>query len=119
MPKKILFVMSRPPYAGIYVRETLDIVMTTAAFDQEVGLLFVDDGIYQIMRGQQFSVTTEKEITPIFQALEIYEIKDFYAESESLAERGLRVEELLLPVDLVVRTDLEPLLQRYHVIHSN
>jgi len=104
--KKILFVMRSAPYQGCYLQEKLDIILTTAAFDQSVSLLFVDDGVFQLKHGQQPEVQQYKNTASIFKALEIYDIDELYVETESLQERGLKSADLILPVSELYRKQI-------------
>jgi tRNA 2-thiouridine synthesizing protein C len=116
MAKKYLFVMRQPPHCGAHVQETLDIILTTAAFDQEVALLFVDDGVFQIKSGQNPEKYQLKDTAAIFKALQIYDIHELYAEVESLQDRGLKPGNLLLPVQEVYRRDIAALLAGYDIV---
>ena len=51
--KKFMFVNRKAPYGTIYALESLEVVLITAAFDQDVSLAFLDDGVYQLKKGQQ------------------------------------------------------------------
>jgi sulfur relay (sulfurtransferase) complex TusBCD TusD component (DsrE family) len=44
MAKKFMFVNRRAPYGTIYALESLEVVLISAAFEQEVALVFMDDG---------------------------------------------------------------------------
>ncbi len=59
-----------------------------------------------------------KDIVAIFSALEIYDIKDIYIERESLYERGLSVDDLCLPVQILARKAISELMQQFDVIFS-
>jgi tRNA 2-thiouridine synthesizing protein C len=50
--KKFLYVNRKAPYGTIYAWESLEVVLIGAAFDQEVSLMFLDDGVYQLTKGQ-------------------------------------------------------------------
>ena len=54
--KKFMYINRKAPYGTVYAWESLEVVLIGAAFDQEVSLAFVDDGVYQLMKGQD---TTE------------------------------------------------------------
>ncbi len=51
--KKFLYVNRRAPHGSIYALESLETVLIGAAFDQDVSVLFVDDGVYQLKKDQQ------------------------------------------------------------------
>jgi tRNA 2-thiouridine synthesizing protein C len=110
--------MRSPPHDGIQLQEKLDVILTTAAFDQHVALLFLDDGVFQLMKGQQPEKQGLKDTASIFDALEIYDISAFYTEVESLQERGLKPNNLSLTVQKFYRKDINSLMQKYHIIIS-
>ena len=43
--KKIMYVNRKAPYGTIYALESLEVVLIAAAFDQDVSLVFMDDGV--------------------------------------------------------------------------
>jgi tRNA 2-thiouridine synthesizing protein C len=93
--KKFMYVNRRAPYGTIYAWESLEVVLIGAAFEQDVSLAFVDDGIYQIMKNQNTTELGIKNFSPTYSALGDYEINKIYVEKESLEERGLTVDDLL------------------------
>lgn len=94
----------------------LDIILTTAAFDQHVSLLLLDDGVFQLKNNQHPEISGLKDTAAIFKALEIYDVTDIYAELESLQERGLKPGNLSLPVQEIYRKDVAELMQRFDVV---
>ena len=92
--KKFLYVNRRAPYGTIYALESLEVVLIGAAFDQDVSLAFLDDGVFQLTRGQNTEALGVKNFSPTFRALGDYEVTKLYVEKESLEERGLTVEDL-------------------------
>ncbi len=93
--KNFLYLNRRAPYGTVYAWESLEVVLIGAAFEQDVSLAFVDDGVYQIMKGQDTSGLGIKNFSPTYSALGDYDIQKIYVEKESLDERGLTVEDLL------------------------
>lgn len=108
--------MRCPPFDGIQLQEQLDVILTTAAFDQKVTILFLDDGVFQLKKGQQPEKQGLKDTASIFNALEIYDVNDIYTEAESLQERGLKPGDLSLPVKEFYRKDINQLMQQYDII---
>ena len=70
-------------------------VLIGAAFEQEVSLGFVDDGVFQLMNNQDAAATGMKGFSKIYRALGDYEVRKLYVEKESLEARGLSVEDLM------------------------
>ena len=93
--KKFLYVNRKAPYGTIYALESLEVVLIGAAFDQDVSLAFVDDGVFQIAKSQQTTDIGMKNFSPTYSALGDYEVTKIYVEKESLEERGLTPDNLL------------------------
>jgi tRNA 2-thiouridine synthesizing protein C len=116
--KSYLFVLRKSAHSGAYVQEMLDIILTTAAFDQKVSILLLDDGVFQLKNGQHPENTGMKDTAAIFKALELYEVNTIYTEIESLQERGLKPGELCLPVQAFCRRDIAGLMKRFDVVFA-
>jgi len=93
--KKLMYVNRKAPYGTIYALESLEVVLIGAAFDQQVSLAFVDDGVYQLTRSQNTDGIGMKNFSPTYAALGDYDVRHIYVERESLEARGLTVEDLM------------------------
>ena len=92
--KKFMYINRKAPYGTIYAWESLEVVLIGAAFDQEVSLAFVDDGVYQLMKGQDTTEVGIKNFSPTYAALGDYDVNKIYIEKESLEARGLTLDDL-------------------------
>lgn len=93
--KKFMYLNRRAPYGTIYAWESLEVVLIGAAFDQDVSLAFLDDGVYQLVKGQDTAGVGMKNFSPTYQALGDYDVTKLYVEKESLEERGLTMDDLM------------------------
>ncbi|EGV52264.1 sulfurtransferase complex subunit TusC [Candidatus Endoriftia persephone] len=93
--KKFMYLNRRAPYGTIYAWESLEVVLIGAAFDQDVSLAFLDDGVYQLVKGQDTSESDMKNFSPTYQALGDYDVTKLYVEKESLEARGLTLDDLM------------------------
>ena len=93
--KKFLYINRRPPHGSIYALESLEVVLIAAAFEQEVTLAFIDDGVYQLLQNQDGSAIGSKNFAPTYRALGDYDVNRIYVEAESLEMRGLVKEDLM------------------------
>ena len=93
--KKFMYVNRKAPYGTVYALESLEVVLIGAAFDQDVSVAFVDDGVYQIMDGQNTTGIGMKNFSATYKALGDYEVTKLYVEKESLEARGLSVDDLM------------------------
>ena len=51
--KKFMYVNRRAPYGTVYALESLEVVLIGAAFDQDVSVVFIDDGDFESQKGQE------------------------------------------------------------------
>lgn len=116
--KKFLYVNRKAPYGTIYALESLEVVLIAAAFDQDVSLAFIDDGVYQIVKGQHTKAIDVKNFSPTYRALEGYDIEKLYVEKESLAARGLTDKDLIVPVTVVSAAEMAGLMEQQDVVLS-
>jgi len=93
--KKFLYINRKAPYGTIYALESLEVVLIGAAFEQDVSLAFIDDGVFQLMAGQDTAGSGMKNFSRTYKALGDYEVRKLYVERESLEERGLTLEDLM------------------------
>ena len=93
--KQFLYMNRKAPYGTVYALESLEVVLIAAAFEQDVRLMFMDDGVFQITKGQDTAGIGMKNFSPTYGALGDYDVKYMYVCKESLAERGLTAEDLL------------------------
>ncbi len=92
--KKFLYVNRKAPYGTIYAQESLEVVLIGAAFDQDVSLAFLDDGVFQLTKGQDTKEIGLKNFSATYRARGDYEVTKLYVEKESLEERGLSLDDL-------------------------
>ncbi len=130
--KKFMYLNRRAPYGTIYAWESLEVVLIGAAFDQDVSLAFLDDGVYQLVEGQDTSDSDMKNFSSTYKALGDYEVTKLYVEKESLAERGLTLDDLMPltwededddwaekdSIRLVSRAELADIMDEQEVIYS-
>ncbi len=117
-PKKFLYVNRKAPYGTIYALESLEVVLIGAAFDQDVSLAFLGDGVYQLVKGQDTKGLEMKNFSPAFRALEDYDVTKLYVEQEALRARGLTAADLVVPVEVVSDERMAEIMESQDVILS-
>ena len=93
--KKFLYINRKAPYGTIYALESLEVALIGAAFEQDVALAFLDDGVFQLVDGQDTAGVGMKNFSKTYRALGDFEVRKLYVERESLKERGLSQEDLM------------------------
>ena len=116
--KRFLYVNRRAPYGSIYALESLEVVLIGAAFEQDVSLAFVGDGVYQLVKGQDTKALEVKNFSPAFRALEDYDVTKLYVEREALQARGLTEADLVVPVEVVDAERMAEIMESQDVVLS-
>jgi tRNA 2-thiouridine synthesizing protein C len=116
--KRFLYVNRKAPYGTIYALESLEVVLIGAAFEQDVSVAFLGDGVYQLAKGQDTKAVEVKNFSPTFGALEDYDVTKLYVEEEALQARGLSAADLVVPVQVVSTQRMAEIMEEQDVILS-
>ncbi len=116
--KKVMFVNRKAPYGTIYALESLEVVLITATFDQDVSLVFLDDGVYELLKGQDTKGIGIKNHSKTYRALDGYDVEKLYVERESLEARGLSEDQLLVDVEVLSSAEMGRLMAEQDVVLS-
>lgn len=95
LTKRFLYVNRKAPHGTVYALEALEVMLIGAAFEQDVSLAFIDDGVYQLKSHQDTRGIGMKNFSLAYKALGDYGIHKVYVEKESLEIRGLTANDLL------------------------
>ena len=114
--KKFLYINRRAPHGSIYAHEALEVVLIGAAFDQDVSLAFIDDGVYQLKKNQDTSDINTKNFSKTYGALEMYDVEKLYVERESLEQRGLSEDDLMVDVKILTSDEMKKIIDEREVI---
>lgn len=117
--KRIMYVNRRAPYGTVYALECLETILIAAAFEQDVSVVFMDDGVYQLKKDQDTAAIGMKNFSPTYRALEGYEVEKLYVDKESLEERGLTAEDLIVPVEILDTAELQEIMAAQDVVLSS
>ena len=117
--KKFMYVNRRAPYGTIFALECLEVVLISAAFEQDVSLAFLDDGVFQLKKNQDTTGIGMKNFSPTFRALDGYDVEKLYVEKESLEARGMTEDDLIVDVEVVGTEELKALMMAQDIILSS
>ena len=116
--KKFMFLNRKAPHGTVYALEGLEVVLITAAFDQDVSLVFTDDGVYQLMKGIDTKGIEVKDFSKTYRALEGYDIEKLYVDQASLDARGLTEDDLIVDVTVLSSDEMAKLMDEQDVVIS-
>ncbi len=127
--KHFMFVNRRAPHGSIYALEMLEMVLISAAFEQHAAIVFIDDGVFQIKKGQDTKALGMKNFSPTYRVVEM-EKRDaeeddaidmvwrIIVERESLEARGLEADDLIVGVEVLGAQELSALMAVQDVVLS-
>ena len=114
--KKFLYINRRAPHGTIYAHEALEVLLIGAAFEQDVSMAFLDDGVFQLKKDQNTDQINTKNFSKTFSALEMYDVEKLYVEKESLDERGISADDLAVDVKIISSDEMKQLITDSEVI---
>lgn len=98
--KNILFVMRHGPYGTVLAREALEAALGTGSFGANPTVLFMDDGVWQLLANQQGAAIQQKNHYAMLSALSLYGVEQLLVEQDSLDVRHLTADDL--PTDVLI-----------------
>jgi tRNA 2-thiouridine synthesizing protein C len=117
--KTLTFISRKAPYGQSYAKACLDMVLSASVFDQQVNYVFMDDGVYQLLKNQAPAGIHAKNLSAAFPALELYDIEQVFVDEASLLARGLSAEALCLPTaTLCSRQQIQALIHQSDVVFN-
>ena len=87
--RRILFLLTRAPYASAHSLETLESVLVAGVFEQEVSVLFRGSGVLQLLKGQNGRAVGQRTVGKVLEALPEYEVERIYVCERSLQRFGI------------------------------
>jgi tRNA 2-thiouridine synthesizing protein C len=95
--KTMLIVLRHSPYGSSLAKASLDVALATAAFGQVVDLLFLGDGVLQLLPGRDSHRLGIKNIGRQLSSLPLYDINCVYVDAEAVARYNMDLSKA--PVD--------------------
>lgn len=87
--KSVAFVFKTAPHGSAAGREGLDALLAMSALTEEIGVFFIGDGVFQLLKEQQPAAILARDYIATFKVLPLYDIEQCWLCAASLQERGL------------------------------
>lgn len=91
--------MQHSPYQSSLAAEALEFALALSAFNQSVALLFIDQGVLQLLPQQHADQISYKNFTQAYEGLSLFDIKDVYISQASLQQ--YKLQDLLIQPQVV------------------
>lgn len=107
MMKTIVFIFKSTPIGSSLSREGIDMALAAASFDQSVKVIFLGDGVFQLLKSQTSNEMIEKNIAKMISSFELFGICDIVVDKQSLQDRSLKHSDLIESLPLQISTDIK------------
>lgn len=87
--KSLLLLIRHSPYGSSLARASIDVALAAAAFDQAVSLLFVGDGVLQLLPEQHTEEQGVRNLGKLLASLPLYDIEQVYVDAQAAARYQL------------------------------
>ena len=105
---KLAFLFRTAPHGNSISREGLDALLAATAFcdEGEIGVFFIDDGVLNLLDGQNPELLLQKDFIRTFKLLDLYDIEQRFVCADSLDQYNLQTEQLIISAEKIDRTSL-------------
>lgn len=105
---KLAFLFRTAPHGNAISREGLDALLAATAFcdEEEIGVFFIDDGVLNLLDGQNLELLLQKDFIRTFKLLDLYDIEQRFVCADSLDQYNLQTEQLMISAEKIDRTSL-------------
>ena len=105
---KLAFLFRTAPHGNAISREGLDALLAATAFcdEEEIGVFFIDDGVLNLLDGQNPELLLQKDFIRTFKFLDLYDIEQRFVCADSLDQYNLQAEQLIISAEKIDRTSL-------------
>jgi len=114
--KKIMFVMQKAPHGTIYPYEGLEFILIAGAYEQDISLAFVGDGVYNLKKDQDTSELGIKGFVKTYRTLDDYDINKIYVDKKSMEDRGLTAGDFVVDVEVKTSAEINEIMNQQHAI---
>ncbi|TVQ71640.1 MAG: sulfurtransferase complex subunit TusC [Oceanospirillales bacterium] len=117
-PKRFLLIFNSPPYGTSAARDLLDIALTCSVFEQNISLLFLGDGVLQLLSNQHSAPLRQKNLNALHSSLAMYDIESIYVDADALAYHGIEEEQLHIDVSSLDTDTVKRLISQHDVVFT-
>lgn len=103
---KLAFLFRTAPHGNAISREGLDALLAATAFcdEEDIGVFFIDDGVLNLLDGQNPELLLQKDFIRTFKLLDLYDIEQRFVCADSLDQYNLQTEQLIISAEKIDRT---------------
>lgn len=115
--KTVLIILRHSPYGSSLAQASLNVALATAAFGQAVDLLFLGDGVLQLLPAQDSHRLGIKNIGKQLSSLPLYDINCVYVDAEAAERYKIDLSDTPIATRALDQRELHPLMVGYdHIL---
>lgn len=114
----VLVSTRQAPYGDSLANDALTVALTYAAFGKSVSLLFLDDGVLQLLDEQTPGCLIHKNTAKMLQSLALYDIDKIFADELAMQERGVNLAHCVIPVRPLAAAAISALMAQHQTLLS-
>jgi tRNA 2-thiouridine synthesizing protein C len=111
--KTVLVVLRRSPYGSSLAKAALDVALATAAFSQAIDLLFLGDGVLQLLPDQDSHGLGMKNTGRQLSSLPLYDINCVYVDAEAVTRYNMDLSKAPIATRVLDQQEMRQLMAGY------
>ena len=110
---KVVVLLRKAPYGRVYTAEAFRTIMGIAVFELDICVVFMDDGVFALAKNQDPEKLDMKPLGDGFPMLKDFNVNRFVVHDQSLAERGLTTDDLVMDVEVADASQIADIFETY------
>ncbi|KUI97116.1 sulfurtransferase complex subunit TusC [Vibrio sp. MEBiC08052] len=98
---RLIYVFHHAPHGRSSGREGVDALLAASAYSENIAVVFMGDGVLQLLQGQETDDILSKDYAPMLKLLDLYDIDQVFVSQTALMQRGVTQDDLIIPVTIV------------------
>lgn len=116
--KSYLIIFTNSPFGSFKTQEALDLSLAFSAFEAKVSMLFLNEGVLNLVDDLDGVKNLRKNFTKILSSLDIYDIESIYVDNESMEKYNISNKNFISLFRLISRNRITELIENHDVVFN-
>lgn len=109
---QLTYVFRTTPHSTASGREGIDALLAASAYCDDINVVFLGDGVYQLLKDQQTDSILSKDYAPMLKLFDLYDIESVYVCEQSMLERSVSSSDFVINVETTSSLKIKSILNR-------
>ena len=109
----LLVIIRRAPYDSSLARSALDTALASAALEQPVRVLFLGEGVLQLLPGQDSAAAGLRNVSRLLSSFPLYDLDRVYADANAVTRHGVNLKDSPVPVRPLAAAQVHALMEEH------